>query len=142
MEKNAIKVGAEKQIFFSNFFCRETFEISQKLKALAKFSFYTKVYFRFLAIFSNLNFCANLKNTVLDPMLKNGGKTGRPEFPGDRNFPGKKKNLFFKISKNLKLQIKKSLNEKYVSRNWPSSQIKIFTLSCKIRKRGVIPKVG
>ena len=96
-EKNAIKVGAEKQIFFSIFFCRETFEISQKLKALAKFSFYTKVYFRFLAIFSNLNFCSILKNTVLNPMLKNGGKTGRPEFPGDRNFPGKKKSFFQNI---------------------------------------------
>ena len=95
--KNAIKVGAEKQIFFSIFFCRETFEISQKLKALAKFSFYTKVYFRFLAIFSNLNFCSILKNTVLNPMLKNGGKTGRPEFPGDRNFPGKKKSFFQNI---------------------------------------------
>ena len=97
LEKNAIKVGAEKQIFFSIFFCRETFEISQKLKALAKFSFYTKVYFRFLAIFSNLNFCSILKNTVLNPMLKNGGKTGRPEFPGDRNFPGKKKSFFQNI---------------------------------------------
>ena len=97
LEKNAVKVGAEKQIFFSIFFCRETFEISQKLKALAKFSFYTKVYFRFLAIFSNLNFCSILKNTVLNPMLKNGGKTGRPEFPGDRNFPGKKKSFFQNI---------------------------------------------
>ena len=97
LEKNAIKVGAEKQIFFQFFFCRETFEISQKLKALAKFSFYTKVYFRFLAIFSNLNFCSILKNTVLNPMLKNGGKTGRPEFPGDRNFPGKKKSFFQNI---------------------------------------------
>ena len=130
----------QKSRFFFSIFCCKTFEIYQKLKALAKFSFYTKVYFRFLAIFSNLNFCANLKNTVLDPMLKNGGKTGRPEFPGDRNFPGKKKS-FFKISKNLKLQIKKSLNEKYVSRNWPSSQIKIFTLSYEIRKRGVIPVI-
>ena len=97
LEKNAIKVGAEKQIFFSIFFCRETFEISQKLKALAKFSFYAKVYFRFLAIFSNLNFCSILQNTVLNPMLKNGGKTGRPEFPGDRNFPGKKKSFFQNI---------------------------------------------
>ena len=110
MEKNAIKVGAEKQIFFSIFFCRETFEISQKLKALAKFSFYTKVYFRFLAIFSNLNFSSILKNTVLNPMLKNGGKTGRPEFPADRNFPPMKKKVFFKISQNLKLQIIKVLN--------------------------------
>ena len=96
-KKMRSKLVQKSRIFFSIFFCRETFEISQKLKALAKFSFYTKVYFRFLAIFSNLNFCSILKNTVLNPMLKNGGKTGRPEFPGDRNFPGKKKSFFQNI---------------------------------------------
>ena len=62
-------------------------------------------------------------------MLKNGGKTGRPEFPGDRNFPGKKKNPFlFGVLDFLDILKKKSLNEKYVSRNWPSSKMKIFTL--------------
>ena len=98
--KKCSQSWCRKADFFFNFFCRETFEISQKLKALAKFSFYTKVYFRFLAIFSNLNFCSILKNTVLNPMLKNGGKTGRPEFPADRNFPPVKKKRFFQnISK-------------------------------------------
>ena len=37
LEKNAVKVGAEKQIFFQFFFCCKTFKIPQKLKALAIF---------------------------------------------------------------------------------------------------------
>ena len=74
-------------------------------------------------------------------MLDYGGKTGQPEFPADRNFPPMKKKGFFKISQNLKLQIIKVLNCKVCIKKL-ASQMKIFTLSCKIEKSGVIPVVG
>ena len=84
--------------------------MSENTALLSNFCLNTKVYFRLLAIYSNLKFCGILKNTVLDPMLDYGGKTGQPEFPADRNFPPMKKKGFFKISQNLKLQIIKVLN--------------------------------
>ena len=108
--KKCSQSWCRKADFFFNFFLLQNFQNTSKTKSASNFCLNTKVYFRFLAIYSNLNFCVILKNTVLDPMLKKRGKTGRPEFPADRNFPPVKKKGFFKISQNLKLQIIKVLN--------------------------------
>ena len=116
--------------FFFNFFLSWNFWNISKTKSSSKIFLLYKSLFQVLGYLLKFEFLLYLKKYSLEPHAEKWGQNRSTGISRVR------KNLFFKISKNLKLQIK---NEKYVLRNWPSSQIKIFTLSCKLRKGGVIP---
>ena len=86
MEKNAVKVGAEKQIFFSIFLCCKTFKIPQKLKALAIFVKIQKLISGYW-LSTQIEISRYLKKYGVGPYAglwgqnRSTGISRRPEFP-------------------------------------------------------------
>ena len=121
--KNCDQSWCRKADFFFNFFLSWNFWNISKTKSSSKIFLLYKSLFQVLGYLLKFEFLLYLKKYSLEPHAEKLGAK-----PVDRNFPVTgisrvRKNLFFKISKNLKLQIK---NDKYVLRNWPSSQIKFL----------------